>query len=178
MLKQPYLSNMPKAVADWRCLDATQIFELQTQAIPLDGPGRSVPPEKPGIVWRHEVLARQKVAGARRATHTIACCDGYTSHFFTSKLPVTIVHFSLHKHEMLTRRRRQRAGQSVPGSPVPAPVGSGAAGAGPLGRRRPPHRRVRRAGRGLCRCSGSRRRRGPAVPGKWPSSCMFQAMLR
>jgi len=40
-----------------------QVFELQTQAIPLAGPGRAVPPEKPNAGWRHEMLARQKVAG-------------------------------------------------------------------------------------------------------------------
>jgi hypothetical protein len=42
---------------------AAQLLELQTQAIPLDSPGRSVPPERPSVSWRHDLLARQKVAG-------------------------------------------------------------------------------------------------------------------
>lgn len=44
-----------------------KLFELQTQAIPLDRPGRSVPPEKPSASWRHDLLARQKVAGVMNA---------------------------------------------------------------------------------------------------------------
>lgn len=43
----------------------TQVFELQTQAIPLEGPGRAVPPEKPTATWRQDFLARQKVAGKK-----------------------------------------------------------------------------------------------------------------